>query len=185
VTAIPPSPPSAACGGNAHRLNLSRPSRRVRSLRRRQRGSVELSLAGCRRRNPLTRPIRLTMPGRAGALSNERPYPTRRLSSWRISTARRWPPNSRARALRSWKQANIAQGPQQVNNQIGSEAAPRAHAEISANRSNELLGVSDGERLESRAARAASGAHPELEAVGVLHGAEDRRGEGNERAELR
>jgi hypothetical protein len=57
--------------------------------------------------------------------------------------------------------------------------SPRAHAGISAIRSNELLGVSDGERLESRAARAASGAHPELEAVGVLHGAKNRRGKGN------
>jgi phage I-like protein len=77
------------------------------------------------------------------------------------------------------KQANIAQGRQQVNNRIESGADPRAHAGISANRSNELLGVSDGERLESGAARAASVAHPELEAVGVLHGAENRQGEGN------
>jgi hypothetical protein len=77
------------------------------------------------------------------------------------------------------KQANIAQGPQQVNNRIESGADPRAHAGISENRSNKLMGVSDGERLESRAARAASGAHPELEAVGVLHGAENRRGKGN------
>jgi hypothetical protein len=81
------------------------------------------------------------------------------------------------------RQANIAQGPQQVNNQIGSGADPRAHAGISANRSNGVLGVSDGKRLESRAARAASGAHPKLGAVEVLHGAEDRRGEGNQRAE--
>jgi hypothetical protein len=72
-----------------------------------------------------------------------------------------------------------AQGLQQVNNRIESGADPRAHAGISANRSNELLGVSDGERLESGAARAASGAHPELEAVGVLHGADDPLGGGH------
>jgi hypothetical protein len=77
------------------------------------------------------------------------------------------------------KQANIAQGPQQVNNQIGSGAAPRAHVGISANRSNELLGVSNGERLESRTTRAASGANSELEAVEVLYGAENGTRKGN------
>ena len=40
------------------------------------------------------------------------------------------------------KQANIAQGPQQVYNRIESGTDPRAHAGISADGSNELFGVS-------------------------------------------
>lgn len=71
------------------------------------------------------------------------------------------------------KQANIAQGPQQVNNQIAAE--PRAPAEISENRTNELLEMSHGERLDTGKAGATGGAHQELEAVEKLDGAEIRR----------
>jgi hypothetical protein len=80
------------------------------------------------------------------------------------------------RPLAFVKQANIAQGPQQVNN--GLTTAHRAPAGISENPSNELLEVCHGERLDIGAAGAASGANQELATMGALDGTEDRGREG-------
>jgi hypothetical protein len=71
------------------------------------------------------------------------------------------------------RQANIAHGLQQVNNGNVPAAGPRAHAEKSANPSNELLECNDGERVDSRATGAASGANQELATVGALDGSKD------------
>src|SRR6202041_2450779 len=59
------------------------------------------------------------------------------------------------------KQANIANGPQQVNNGVTTQ--PRPHAGISTNPSNELLELSHEQRLDTGTAGAAGGAHPQLE----------------------
>ena len=58
------------------------------------------------------------------------------------------------------RQANIANGPQQVNN-----GAPLARAEETTNEPSKLLEESHGERLDTRAAGASGGANPDLEAV--------------------
>lgn len=72
------------------------------------------------------------------------------------------------------KQANIAHGPQQVNNGPGASAdQPHARAGISADRSNELLETSDVKRLDAGAASAPGSAHPQLEAVGAINRAPD------------
>jgi hypothetical protein len=64
------------------------------------------------------------------------------------------------------KQANIANGPQQVNNGVATQPFP--HAEISANPSNELLGLSHEQRLDIRTAGATGGADRQLETVGAV-----------------
>jgi hypothetical protein len=69
------------------------------------------------------------------------------------------------------KQANIANGPQQVNNGVATEPSP--HAGISANSSNELLGLSYEQRLDTRTTGAPGGAHPQLETVGAVVRTED------------
>jgi hypothetical protein len=63
------------------------------------------------------------------------------------------------------KQANIANGPQQVNNGESSRASEKAI------QSNELLGVDNGERLDTGTAGAASGANSPMEALGAVNGA--------------
>jgi hypothetical protein len=63
------------------------------------------------------------------------------------------------------KQANIAHGPQQVNN--GTDAPTRAREEKTIE-ANELLEVQHGERLDTRTAGAASGDHSQLETVGAI-----------------
>lgn len=68
------------------------------------------------------------------------------------------------------RQANIAHGPQQVNNGISSNV-PHAHArEEKTIQSNELLtdGVEHGPTLDSRGAPAAGGAYKELATVGEI-----------------
>jgi hypothetical protein len=64
------------------------------------------------------------------------------------------------------KQANIANGPQQVNNGVATQPFP--HAEISANPSNELLGLSHEQRLDIRTAGATGGADRQVETVGAV-----------------
>ncbi|MDD2722351.1 MAG: hypothetical protein PHH47_13695 [Gallionella sp.] len=64
------------------------------------------------------------------------------------------------------RQANIANGPQQVNN--GVPIAP-AHTQETQNEQNELLEANYGKRLDTRAPETASGANQALEAVGTLH----------------
>lgn len=72
------------------------------------------------------------------------------------------------------RQANIAHGPQQVQN---FESGPRAsaRAEKSANAPNRLLEQHHGKRLDRLATDAASGANPTMAALGEVHGAEVRR----------
>jgi hypothetical protein len=65
------------------------------------------------------------------------------------------------------KQANIANGPQQVNNGVSSEAA-RAHAGKSEISSNKLLGVKNGEWLDTRTKSATSPVNQELASVGKI-----------------
>lgn len=69
-------------------------------------------------------------------------------------------------------QANIAHGPQQVNNAPSSaNQAPRARE--NENLQNELLEAKHGERLDARASGATSGNDPELATVGEIERAED------------
>jgi len=63
------------------------------------------------------------------------------------------------------KQANIAHGPQQVNN----ETATIARAKEIHNQPNELLEHDHGQRLDTGTAAAASGSHQAMEAVGAIH----------------
>lgn len=67
-------------------------------------------------------------------------------------------------------QANIANGPQQVNNGVG-PAAP--HAENQQSVPDKLLEANggEGERLDGGAAGAAIGSRPPLEALRAVHGA--------------
>ena len=65
------------------------------------------------------------------------------------------------------KQANIAHGPQQVNNGAAQGEA-LARAGKTAIQSNELLGVNNGERLDTRAQGATSAANQELVPVGKI-----------------
>lgn len=69
-------------------------------------------------------------------------------------------------------QANIANGPQQVNNGVLND--PRAREEKTI-QSNELLtdGVEHGPTLDTRATATASGADKELATVGAIDGAKD------------
>lgn len=74
------------------------------------------------------------------------------------------------------KQANIANGHQQINN---GTAAPERKTSTRAgkkqNQQNELLEVQHGgTTMDTRAARSASGTDPQLEAVGSLNGARHR-----------
>lgn len=66
------------------------------------------------------------------------------------------------------RQANIAQGHQQVNNGRG-----RARAEKSESAPNKLLEVHDGQRLEPGAQAASGRADPALAAVGEIDRAQD------------
>ena len=75
------------------------------------------------------------------------------------------------------KQANIAHGPQQVNN--GSNPEQNAHAEEKKPQQNKLLEVNHGQpgnRLDTTAAQAAGRADQTLEAVGKVHRAKKPRG---------
>jgi hypothetical protein len=69
------------------------------------------------------------------------------------------------------KQANIAHGPQQVNNGVPTADAVRAGN--SSKQSNELLGLNHEQRLDAGTASASGGTHPQLETVGTVHRPED------------
>ena len=64
------------------------------------------------------------------------------------------------------RQANIAQGPQQVNNAMMPAGEPRAGAGENENPPNELLEEKPHERLDTGTPGAASGADPQLATVG-------------------
>ena len=70
------------------------------------------------------------------------------------------------------RQANVAHGPQQVNNGAAPPGAPRAHEE-SGNQSNELLEHQHGERLDAGATGEAGRGNQALEAVGTVNRADD------------
>jgi hypothetical protein len=72
------------------------------------------------------------------------------------------------------KQANIAHGPQQVNN----HAASIAHAEQIENQPSELMGHDHGERLDTRTAATAGGSDQAMETVGAIHRPAHGRGQG-------
>jgi hypothetical protein len=70
------------------------------------------------------------------------------------------------------KQANIANGPQQVNNGVTTETAPvragpHAHAGQNTGQKNELLEHQHGNYLDTGTQGTAGGADPHLEAVGT------------------
>lgn len=70
------------------------------------------------------------------------------------------------------RQANIAHGPQQVNNALaGDDRASRARQNPFVE--NELLEKKDGERLDARTAGAAGCNDPEMAAVGKVHRSKD------------
>ena len=62
------------------------------------------------------------------------------------------------------RQANIANGPQQVNNAL----APSAHAGKSENEPNKLLEASNEHPMDSGASHASSSGNPAMEAVGAI-----------------
>lgn len=68
------------------------------------------------------------------------------------------------------KQANLANGPQQVNNGVDSASRPRKTRKAP----NELLEHDHGERLDTRATSEASGPDPELASVGCIDRADKR-----------
>ncbi|MDR6153877.1 hypothetical protein QF021_001966 [Acidovorax delafieldii] len=77
------------------------------------------------------------------------------------------------------RQANIAHGPQQVNNGVapGRTQGASAHAhEQTGIKSNELLEMHDGKRLDAGAQGAAGLANPRLAAVGTVNRAKVGRG---------
>jgi len=76
------------------------------------------------------------------------------------------------------RQANIANGPQQVNNNVivAETPSPQAHAPAGnfTIPQTELLETDDGQRMDTRTAYAAIGAHTKMEAVGTVHRAAKR-----------
>ena len=72
------------------------------------------------------------------------------------------------------RQANIANGPQQVNN--GCEPSRAGNIE---NKPNELLESEHGERLDTGTTGTAGGSNPALEAVGAIHRPTKRRRQGS------
>lgn len=72
------------------------------------------------------------------------------------------------------RQANIAHGPQQVNNGGAQAKCARAGADESESEKTELLGASDGERLDTGTASAAGRGNSALETVGQIDGAAQR-----------
>jgi hypothetical protein len=74
------------------------------------------------------------------------------------------------------RQANIAQGPQQVNNQMMPAAEPRAGARETEKPQNKLLEAQNGEQLDFGAPGAAVGSAPAMATLGTFDGAEVRRG---------
>ena len=74
------------------------------------------------------------------------------------------------------RQANIAHGPQQVNNGIAANNAQTpARAGETESAKTELLGASDGERLDTGTASAPGRGDPALATVGEIDGTKNRR----------
>jgi hypothetical protein len=73
------------------------------------------------------------------------------------------------------RQANIAQGPQQVNNGMMPAGEPRAGAGETEKPQNKLLEAQNAERLDFGAPGAAVGADAAMATLGTLDRAEVRR----------
>lgn len=71
------------------------------------------------------------------------------------------------------KQANIAQGHQQINNGNPSEPVAPSHAGENQIEQNELLEHTHGERLDTRETGTAGKAYPAVETVGAVNRAEN------------
>lgn len=71
------------------------------------------------------------------------------------------------------RQANIANGPQQVNNGVTANAS---RAEIIENQPNKLLEHQHGERMDCGTASATGGTDSTLETVGAVNGPKDKQG---------
>jgi hypothetical protein len=74
------------------------------------------------------------------------------------------------------RQANIAHGPQQVNNAPEPSAGEASRAGNSENQPNKLLEQQHGERLDAGTAQTAVGADSAMAAVETVHGPENARG---------
>jgi hypothetical protein len=72
------------------------------------------------------------------------------------------------------RQANVAHGPQQVNN-AAAPAHELSRTRESEKRQTELLEHDHGERLDTRAASTASGADPAMATLGTVDRTQDRR----------
>lgn len=72
------------------------------------------------------------------------------------------------------RQANIANGHQQINNGVPQSESPHAHAE-KQNQQNELLSESVNETVDIRGAATPSPVNQTVEAVGAKHRRKDRR----------
>ncbi len=83
------------------------------------------------------------------------------------------------RAVAFVRQANISNGPQQVNNgaapDTGHNASARPHTrpQETGNTQSKLLEAAHGERMDTRATRKAGGANPQLETVGAINRPKD------------
>jgi hypothetical protein len=71
------------------------------------------------------------------------------------------------------RQANIAHGPQQVNNGVLGPSTGSRPGGKTESVNPELLRANDGERLDTGTAGKAGGSNPALEAVGAKHRTED------------
>lgn len=70
------------------------------------------------------------------------------------------------------KQANIANGPQQINNGLPTSAVP-THAEKNQNQPNELLEMNHGERLDARTTSETIGGNKTMAAVDSINRTEN------------
>lgn len=71
------------------------------------------------------------------------------------------------------RQANVANGPQQVNNGLAGDASGERKIE---NQQNELLEAAHGQRMDPRAQATSCPRHSPLEAVGAVYRPQDGRG---------
>jgi hypothetical protein len=74
------------------------------------------------------------------------------------------------------RQANIAHGPQQVNNNSSALANPPSRARENSSSQNKLLEEQHGERLDTRAAGTTGNADPAMAAVGAIDRTPDEAG---------
>jgi hypothetical protein len=89
-------------------------------------------------------------------------------ATWEALSAIKNPP-----AVGYVRQANIAHGPQQVNNGAAGCSEDSASAEKNQNVKNKLLGEDNGERLDTRASSTAGGTDQEMAPVGAIHRAKN------------